>query len=104
MYIVQIPSALCTCMYSVCMSTCIKFCICVFGVFSFPSIVNFLVPHQLMQEAEQPLEEGVYVTFSKLTSVDQVMDRPMHSDIFQSKVKQVIKTFQRNEQLFTYLG
>ena len=39
-----------------------------------------------MKEAEQPL--GVYdtPTFSKPTSVKQVMDMPTYSDVFQSKV------------------
>ena len=58
----------------------------VFGVFSLPSLVNSL--SHLMQEAEQPLGAGVYdtPTFSKPTSVKQVMDMPTYSDVFQSKV------------------
>ena len=41
-----------------------------------------------MQEAEQPIGVGVYdtPTFSKPTSVKQVMDMPTYSDVFQSKV------------------
>ena len=43
---------------------------------------------QHLQEAEQPLEAWVYdiPTFSKPTSVKQVMDMPIYSDVFQSKV------------------
>ena len=40
-----------------------------------------------MQEAKQPPETEAYVTFSKPTSVKQVMDMPTYSDIFQSKAK-----------------
>ena len=42
-----------------------------------------------MQEAEQHLGAGVYdiPTFSKPTSVKQVMDIPTYSDVFQPKVK-----------------
>ena len=58
----------------------------VFGMFSLPSLVNFL--SHLMHEAEQSLGVGVYdtSTFSKPTSVKQVTDMPTYSDVFQSKV------------------
>ena len=42
----------------------------------------------LMQEAEQPIGAGVYdtPTFSKPLLVNQVMDMPTYSDVFQVKV------------------
>ena len=67
-------------MYSVCMFTYIY----VFGVFSFPQL-SILFSY-LMQEAEQPLVEGVYVLLSKPTSVKQVTYMPTYSYVFQSKV------------------
>ena len=70
------------CVHLVCAFACMS--VFVHEVFSV--VVNSLSHH--LQEAEQPLGVGVYdtPTFSKPTSVKQVMDMPTYSDVFQSKV------------------